>query len=441
MRILQIRCRDVARPLVAGLLASTLGGCNRPAPDTVAAPLPLVYFDFPRTDEVTDFEEFTGRAEALQSVELRSRVTGYLDALHFTDGEVVPKGKLLFTIDDRLYKAELDRATASLKVADAHLARVNRDYVRVEKLKDSRAVSAEEFDKVVGDQAESEAALNVATAAVVTAKQNLAYTKIAAPVAGRMSRRYADPGNLVKADDTPLSMLLNIDKIHVYFDVDDRTSLEISRAVAQGTLKFEADSKTEVEIGLPDEEGYYIRGKIDFIDNKFDQGTGTRRLRAVVENSAKVPTPAENSAKPPAENATTLLSPGLFVRVKLPTSGKRQVLLVPEVSLGTNQGKKFVYALTDKDEVVRRDVAKVGKQYGPYRVLLESKVLPTERILVKGIQRVRDGVKVEARRVEAAPAKDLSPDSNQTGKSGVPSKPTGSAAAPPAPQAPARSGS
>ena len=387
----------------------------------VEAPPPLVFFDFPRADEVTDFEEFTGRAEALQSVELRSRVTGQLDALHFTDGEVVPKGKLLFTIDDRLYRAELDRATASVKVADAHLARVNRDYARVEKLKDSRAVSGEEFDKVLGDKAESEAALSVANAAVVTARQNLDYTKITAPIAGRMSRRYADPGNLIKADDTPLSMLVNVEKVQVYFDVDDRTYLEISRAVQKGTLKFDADTKTEVEVGLPDEETYQLKGVVDFIDNKYDQGTGTRRLRAAVDNAAN------------------LLAPGLFVRVKLPTSGKRNVLLVPEVSLGSNQGKKFVYALNDQDEVVRRDVAKVGKQYGPYRVLIDSKVLPTERILVKGIQRVREGVKVEARRGEAAAAKDLSPDSNQGGKSGVPSKPTGSAAV--APLAPARAGS
>ena len=402
-------------------------GCSRPVAAPPDAAAPIVYFDFPRLDEVKDFEEFTGRAEAFQSVELRSRVTGYLRTLHFTDGEVVPEGKLLFTIDDRLYKAELDRAAANVKLADAHLSRINRDFARVEKLKDTGALSAEEFDKVAGDKAESEAASNVATAALATAKQNLEYTKIVAPISGRMSRRYADPGNLIKADDTPLSMLLNVERIQVYFDVDDRTYLDIRRAVTKGTLRFDADSKTEVEIGLPDEEAYHLKGVVDFIDNKFDPGTGTLRLRAEVDN------------------ATKLLSPGLFVRVKLPTSAKRKVLLVPEVSLGTNQGKKFVYALTDKDEVVRRDVPKTGKQYGQYRVLLESAVLPTERILVKGIQRVREGSKVEARRVEGPPTKDLSPDSNQVGKTGVPSKPTGSAAATPppavAPQAPARAGS
>ncbi len=427
MRKLQIRCREVVRPLLGALLVAAPLGCSRPPATPPDAAPPIVYFDFPRVDEVKDFEEFTGRAEAFQSVELRSRVTGYLRALHFTDGEVVPEGKLLFTIDDRLYKAELDRAAANVKLADAHLSRITRDYARVEKLKDSRAVSGEEFDKVVGDKAESEAAAAVAAAALATARQNLEYTKIVAPIAGRMSRRYADPGNLIKADDTPLSMLLNVEKLQVYFDVDDRTRLEISRAVAKGTLKFDADSKTEVEIGLPDEESYSFKGVVDFIDNKFDTGTGTLRLRARVDQP------------------TELLSPVLFVRVKLPTSGKRRVLLVPEVSLGTNQGKKFVYALNDKDEVVRRDVPKTGKQYGQYRVLLESAVQPTERVLVKGIQRVREGMKVEARRVEVPPAKDLSPDSNQGGKSGVPSKPTGSAtAAPPAsapPQAPARAGS
>ena len=424
---LQIRYRSAGHFAVLAALAGLAGGCSRPTPPPADAPPPLVFFEFPRTDEVTDYEEFTGRAEAFQSVELRSRVTGYLVAQHFTDGEVVPAGKLLFTIDDRLYKADYDRATAGVKVADAHLARVNRDYDRVEKLKGSGAVSGEEFDKLAGDKAESEAAANVAKAAFATARQNLEYTKIYAPIGGRMSRRYADPGNLVKADETSLSMLLNVEKLQVYFDVDDRTRLEISRAVAKGTLKFDADSKTEVEIGLPDEEAYSFKGVVDFIDNKFDSGTGTLRLRA------RVDAPGE------------LLSPGLFVRVKVPTSGKRKVLLVPEVSLGTNQGKKFVYALNDKDEVVRRDVAKTGKQFGPYRVLIESEVKPTERILVKGIQRVREGTKTDARPSTPAPPKELVPDSNQGGKSGVPSKPSGSgvSATPTAtaPQPPARAGS
>jgi len=427
MPTLQIRCRPASVLPLAALLAAFGAGCARPAPAPPEAAPPLVFFEFPRTDEVTDYEEFTGRAEAFQSVELRSRVTGYLMTQHFTDGEVVPAGKLLFTIDDRLYKAEQDRAAAGVKVAEAHLARVNRDFARVEKLKGSGALSSEEFDKVVGDKAESEAAFNVAKATLATAQQNLEYTKIVAPIAGRMSRRYADPGTLVKADETPLSMLLNVEKLQVYFDVDDRTYLEIRRAVTAGAFQFDADRKTAVDIGLPDEEAYHLKGVVDFIDNKFDSGTGTLRLRAEVDN------------------ATKLLSPGLFVRVKLPTSAKRKVLLVPEVSLGTNQGKKFVYALNEKDEVVRRDVARTGKQYGPYRVLLESEVRPTERILVKGIQRVREGSKTEARPAAVATPKDLAPDSNQGGKSGVPSKPSGSTPSSTptatAPQPPTRSGS
>ncbi len=408
MRVQQIRCRVAAIFLLAQLAVAVVSGCSRPASTPAESPPPLVFFEYPVQDEVTDFEEFTGRADALQSVELRSRVTGYLKALHFTDGEVVKEGRLLFTIDDRLFKAELDRAEANVKLAQAHLARVDRDFVRVEKLKNSGALSGEEFDKVAGDKAEAEAARNVAAAARVTAQLNLDYTKITAPIDGRMSRRYADPGSLIKADDTALSMLLKVDKIHVYFDVDDRTYLSIRRAIGDGRMSFDGDGKTGVEIGLPDEEGYKLKGFVDFIDNKLDPGTGTLRLRAEVENTSK------------------LLSPGLFVRVKLPISQKQKVMLVPEVSLGTNQGQKFVYALNADGVVVERRVRKVGKQYGRYRVLLDADVQPAERILVKGIQRVREGSKTDARPEPAVPSKSLAPATNQGGPTGVPSKPTGS---------------
>ena len=427
MRMLQIRCRGVFPLLLASLSASAPLGCSRPVEAPTKAPDPLVFYEYPRLDEVTDFEEFTGRADALQSVELRSRVTGYLKQLHFTDGEIVKEGRLLFTIDDRLYKAELDRAEANVKLAQAHLARVDRDYVRMEKLKNSGAVSGEEFDKVAGDKAEAEATRNVASAARVTAQLNLDYTKITAPIDGRMSRRYADPGSLIKADDTALSVLLNVDKIHVYFDVDDRTYLSIRRAIGDGRMTFDGDGKTAVEIGLPDEDGYKLKGVVDFIDNKLDAGTGTLRLRAEVENASK------------------LLSPGLFVRVKLPISQKQKVVLVPEVALGTNQGQKFVYALGADDVVVERRVRKAGKQYGRYRVLLDSDVLPTERILVKGIQRVREGSKTEAKPEPLPPSKSTAPVSNQGGPTGEPSKPTGSGApttpTATAPAVPPRSGS
>jgi len=423
---MQIRRRASIPLLLAPLFVAAPLGCARPVAAPAESPPPLVFFEYPRQDEVVDFEEFTGRADALQSVELRSRVTGYLTKLHFADGEVVKEGRLLFTIDDRLYKAEHDRAEANVRLAEAHLGRVARDYDRVEKLRNTGALSGEEFDKVVGDKAESEAALNVARAARVTAQLNLDYTRITAPIDGRMSRRYADPGSLIKADETALSMLLKVDKIHVYFDVDDRTYLNIRRAINDGRMHFDGDGKTAVEVGLPDEDGYKLQGFVNFIDNKLDPGTGTLRLRAEVANPAM------------------LLSPGLFVRVKLPISEKQKVMLVPEVALGTNQGQKFVYALNTDNEVVERRVRKVGKQYGRYRVLLDSDVQPTERVLVKGIQRVREGSKTEARPEPMPPTKGLAPATNQGGPTGDPSKPTGSASTSPAATtapAPTRSGS
>lgn len=384
---MQIPCLSRRACWLPAILVATFAGCNRPQPAPVPSPDPVVFFERVKIDDVIDYEEFTGRTEAVQSVELRSRVTGYLDKVHFKDGETVAKGKLLFTIDDRLYRAELDRAEANVKLADAHLARVQRDFVRIEALRSTQAVTSEEFDKVSGDRAESEASQGVARAARRTAQQNLDYTKITAPINGRISRRFADEGNLIKADDTALSLLLMVDPVYVYFDVDDRTLLAIRRAIGEGKLQLDGDSQTAVDIGLPDEDAYAIRGRVNFIDNKVDAGTGTLRFRAIVPN------------------ANLLLSPGLFVRVKLPISEKQRSMLVPEIAIGTNQGQKFVYTLNEKDEIVERRVKRLGKQYAGYRVLLESEVREQDRIVVKGLQRVRQGIKTEARPEPAPPAK------------------------------------
>ncbi|MGL6075593.1 MAG: efflux RND transporter periplasmic adaptor subunit [Fimbriiglobus sp.] len=376
-----------------------LVGCQRPTPTPVPSTDPVVVVDQPKMEDHIDFEEFTGRTEAVESVELRSRVTGYLKEVHFKDGEIVEAGKLLFSIDDRLIRAELERAKANVILEETRLARISKEFERLKKLRSSGAISEDEFERIEGDNLTAQAALSVAKAQEKSASENLTYTKILAPISGRMSRRFTDPGNLVRMDDTALSLLIRTDPLYVYFDVDDRTLLALRRAISEKKLKFDTEGQTTVEIGLPDEERYSITGKLNFIDNRVDAGTGTLRLRATIDNSKGI------------------LAPGLFVRVKLPISDSQSLLTVPEVALGTNQGLKYVYALNDKDEVVERRVRKLGKQFGPGRVLLESEVLLTDRIIISGGQRVRPGVKTNPK-PSAATKPASTPPSQSASKSG-----------------------
>jgi len=356
--------------------ACGLIGCQRPMPKPEPAPDPLVLVTSPRIDEVVDYEEFTGRTDAIRQVELRSRVTGYLQQVHFQDGAQVEAGALLFTIDDRLYRAELDRAEANVRLAEARLERLERDFERAKSLRATASISDEEYDRFESDFTEGQASLKVAQAAQRSAEQNLNYTKITAPMPGLMSRRFIDPGNLIKADDTPLSLLVVRDPMFVYFDIDDRTLLALRRAVAKEQLPVNLEEKTSVDIALPDEEQYTLKGQLNFIDNKLDAGTGTIRLRAEVANPKN------------------LLTPGLFVRVRLPTAPPTRQLLVPDAAVTTDQGLKVIYAVNDANEVVRRRIRVLGKAYGSERALIESDVQSSDRVIVEGQQRVRAGIVV-----------------------------------------------
>lgn len=369
----------------AGAALAVLVGCAKPPPAVAPTKPPEVIVGRPVVRPVTDAEDFTGRTEAVASVDLRSRVTGYLDRIHFKDGADVQKGQLLFTIDPRTYQAEVEKADAAVKQADARLTRTKRDFDRAESLK-GRGISPEEIDRASGDQAEAAAAVGVAAAARRIAVQNVDFTRITAPFQGRVSRRSVDPGNLVKADDTVLTNAVQLDPIYANFDVDDRTLLRIRRLIREGKVDSARTTPTTVRVGLPDMDGYDLTGTVDFIDTKVDPGTGTLRVRAVVPNP------------------TLLLAPGLFVRVRLPIGAEKPAVLVPEEAVGTDQGEKFVYVVTEKDEVEYRPV-RLGPQHEGLRVVMPTEpvpggparpsgVTPADRIIVSGLQRVRAGGKV-----------------------------------------------
>jgi RND family efflux transporter MFP subunit len=370
--------KRLLRPTLAGLVVTAVGltGCQKSPPSLAKTKDPEVVVARPTTQLVTDHEDFTGHVEAIPSVDLRAQVTGYLKSVHFKDGTDVKAGDLLFEIDPQTYETELQRAKAALAQAEARRDRLERDYRRVVLVPDKGTVTQEEIDKIAGDLAEARAAARVATAQRDLAQENVEFTKIRAPFSGRIGKRMIDPSNLVKANDTILANIKSLDPIYATFDLDEQTLLRLRRLVREGKIVSARSEPVTVYIGLADEEGYSLAGVIEFIDNKVEAGTGTLRVRAEVKNDK------------------LFLSDGLFVRIRLPVGKPKPSLVIPEEALGSDQGQRYVYVLNDKDEVVYRAV-KLGPQVERLRVIEEG-VKPSDRVIVRGLQRVRPGVKVVA---------------------------------------------
>jgi RND family efflux transporter MFP subunit len=359
------------RVFLPGLLLAAVGsaGCDG-APAAPAAPkAPPVVVSRAVEREVTDFEEFQGKTDAIETVDVRAHVSGYLDKIHFTDGADMRKGALLFTIDQRPFKAELDRTDANLSQAMAHANRLQADYERAVTLYPKGSMSRADYDQITGDYAEAQSAVKSARAARKTAELNLNYTKVLAPINGRISRRMLDVGNMVKADDTTLTYMANLDPMYVYFDVDERTYLKIYRPLAARQITLEEVQEMPVSMGLTDEKGYPHEGKINFVDNHIDTNSGSVWLRGVFPNPTK------------------LLTPGLFVRVKLPIGEPHRAVLIPEQALATDQGQKFAWVVDDQNHATYRRL-ELGEQHGRLRVVQKG-VAADERVIVSGLQRVR----------------------------------------------------
>jgi RND family efflux transporter MFP subunit len=254
----------------------------------------------PPARDAADHADFTGRTEAAVTVELRARVTGYLDKVSFKDGAEVKPGDVLFEIDPRPYQAELARADAGLAAAEARLKRAETDLNRAKALLGKAAIGRDEFDKINGDFEEARAGIALAKANREVATLNLSFTKVTAPVAGRVGRRFVDPGNIVKADETTLTTIVGKEPMYVYFDMDERQYLNLRKAMRDGKVKG-AGEELPVAVGLSNEEGFPHKGKLDFVDNRVDPTKGTIRMRAVLPN------------------ADGMLVPGLFARVRLTT--------------------------------------------------------------------------------------------------------------------------
>jgi RND family efflux transporter MFP subunit len=358
-----------------------LGGCKREPPALAATPPPVVMVSQPVEREITDYYEYTARTAAVKAVEVRARVSGYLVKINFRDGSMVKTGDLLFQIDPRPFQAVLDQAKGQVGQWEAKLARAEADTTRDQRLLPQRAISQKDLDQAVSDRGEARAAIQSARGAVDKAALDLEFTRVTAPISGRVSRHLIDEGNLVTADSTLLTTIVSIDPMYAYFDADERSVLHVRQLIREGKVQSARTVDTmPVLLGLADETGFAHRGTINFVDNQVNPQTGTLRLRGVFPN--------EDGA----------LEPGYFARVRVIIGQPRSALLVTERAIDTDQGRKIVYVVNDKNEVVSRPIS-LGALHDGLRVIEEG-VQPGERVIVNGLLQVRPGIIVEPKLVD-----------------------------------------
>ncbi|MBM0103999.1 efflux RND transporter periplasmic adaptor subunit [Steroidobacter sp. S1-65] len=368
--------------LAAAVLTLLLQGCKSEANTEVAAPLPQVSVAAALEREVQEWDEFTGRLEAVESVEIRPRVTGYIESVNFDQGSVVKKGDLLFVIDPRPYRAALDQAEAELARAIARAELATNDVERSEKLLDAKAVSREEYDQRINAQRESQANVEAARAAVTAAKLNLEFTRVVSPINGRVSRAEVTAGNLVTGGSTQATLLttvVSIDPIYVTFEGDEQVYLKYTELARRGDRPSSRDAANPVLMALANEQGFPHEGRMSFVDNQVDPRTGTIRARASFDNK------------------DGYLTPGLFARVKLLGHSSHKVVLVDDRAVGTDQSEKFVYVVDNDNKVSYRQV-KVGRLTDGLRIVEEG-LQPGENVIVNGLQRVHPGVVVAPEKV------------------------------------------
>lgn len=370
----------LATALLAGLSACTPPQAPPPAP-------PKVTVTAPETSTVTNWDQYPGHIDAVEMVEVRPRVGGYIDSIHFQDGVEVKAGDLLVVIDPKPYQADLDRAAAERERAERHLDLARNDLRRVETLRGTKAISEEEYDSRSNTVKEGEAALAAAKAAEAVARLNLDYTRITAPIAGKIGRRLVTVGNLVPgqggAGSTVLATIVSQNPVYCYFDVEEGAFRKYrSDLTAAGAANGSAG--LACELNLVNEKGFTHKGRLDFFDNQINPQTGTIRLRAVFENADRA------------------LVPGMFANVRVQSGAPESALLVPDVAVQSDQGYKFVYLANGESKVEVRSI-EAGRAYGAMRSVLKG-LTPQDRVIANGLMMLRPGIKVEVQTSGTPPA-------------------------------------
>lgn len=385
--------RKLSRRAKGGIAAASLGvlallglkGFGGQEAKADAPPMPTVTVSAPLQRSIVEWDDYVGRFEASQSVEIRPRVSGQLQAIHFKDGDVVQKGQLLFTIDQRPFLAALSEARARAASAQTQLALARSELARASRLIDDDAVSQEEVDTLRAAARSAEAGVAAAQAVIRQRALDVEFTQIRAPVTGRISDRRVDIGNLVSANESMLTTVLALDPIYFSFDGSEALYLKSLRERGEGKSADQG-----VEIRLQDESGYSWKGKVDFTDNAIDPGSGTMRGRAVIANP------------------DYFLAPGMFGNMRLSAGGTRDALLIPDAAVQTDQTRKVVHVVGKDGSVAVRPV-ELGPLVGGLRSV-RSGINASDKVVISGVQFAQPGSKVATRPGKIAPPAQAGPN-------------------------------
>ncbi|MBM6579554.1 efflux RND transporter periplasmic adaptor subunit [Microvirga sp. BT689] len=361
----------------ASLALGQGGPAQAPPPVTVAKPV---------VKDIVERTDFIGRFEAIDQVDIRARVSGYLDKVHFQDGTFVKAGDLLFTIDPRPYKNALEQAQAAVTSSQVRLEFAQSDLDRAEQLRRSGNITDQVFDQRRQAFLTAKAELDRAQAALRTAQLDVEFTEIKSPLSGRTSRKLVSEGNLVNANETILTNILSLDPIQFYFDVDERSFLAFSQQAHGGTNISTKGETNEVVLTLTDERLGQRKGKLDFVDNRLDAASGTIRLRAVFDNKDR------------------FLTPGLFGRVTIGASDPYKGILLPDEAIGSDQDRRVVYVVDEKN-VVHLKLVRIGPRIDEYRVIRDG-LTGNETVVVNGLVRVRPGAPITPQMTTLPPTRE-----------------------------------
>jgi RND family efflux transporter MFP subunit len=358
------------------LFAGATGGCRKP-PEKPTPPPPAVTVAKPIWREVIEWDEYTGRLEPVEMVEVRARVSGYIEKAEFAEGSLIKAGDTLFEIDVRPFAAALAKAQADVQRGEAQLAYATNEFKRLESIRSTGVASELELENARQRMKEAEAVVAGANADTREAQLDVDWCKVTAPISGRISKKYVTPGNLVNGgtgNTTLLTTIASVDPIYCTIEADERSVLKYQKLSAEKKRVSARDSKIPCVLALANEEGFPHEGLVDFVDNQIDPQTGTLRARGVFHNP------------------NGYLLPGMFARVRIPGSGRYKALLVPDAAIGTDQNQKFLL-VADANNVVQYKLVKIGALFGGARVIEEG-ITDQDRVIINGRQRAMPGVTV-----------------------------------------------
>jgi membrane fusion protein, multidrug efflux system len=381
--------RRAAKVPLALALACFIASCGERQQQGGAPPPPTVAVAKPIKRTVFDFDEYVGRFTAINSVEVRGRVSGYLDKLHFKDGQLVKQGDLLFTIDKRPFQNTLDQARANLVQAQSNVAYTEADYTRGQALVRDKTITDQTFEQRAQAFRNAKASVTANEAAVRQAELDLEFTELRAPVNGRIGDRRVSPGNLVtggtSGNTTMLATIVSIDPIYFEFTFDEASYLRYERLAKKGEDIASRNASVQVALKLIDESDFDHEGRMDFVDNVIERATGTIRGRAVFANPSEV------------------FTPGMFARVRVPGSPPYEGLLVPDIAVGTEQARRYVVVVDDQD-TARIKYVTLGQLTSDGLRVIKEGLGPDDRVVVNGLMQARSGTKVHAEEQGTKPA-------------------------------------